>query len=256
MKICTICKYENPVEAKFCRHCGNVFKDAEMPRETDSTIIKERDFLRGEVKQLQQEIKKINFDKQNTSSKNSNRKLHVVYLVLLVLFTILGGSIGGILHYVNSKYYYTEYHNLSEFVEEYSKYKPFDIVSIDIRNEGQEYGADIYSKNTTYINPRICIAGLESGSYTFQVKFYNRYGDLSQGKNSPTNYSYEEECYINAKEIQHLELSGWGGKEQGHWDAGNYCIEIWYKNNKIAQKHFQIYDEDYGTAMVNDSIAL
>lgn len=89
MKICTICKYENPVEAKFCRHCGNVFKDAEMPRETDSTIIKERDFLRGEVKQLQQEIKKINFDKQNTSSKNSNRKLHVVYLVLLVLFTIL-----------------------------------------------------------------------------------------------------------------------------------------------------------------------
>ena len=46
MKICTICKYENPVEAKFCRHCGNVFKDAEMPRETDSTIIKERDFLR------------------------------------------------------------------------------------------------------------------------------------------------------------------------------------------------------------------
>lgn len=79
---------------------------------------------------------------------------------------------------------------------------------------------------------------------------------MSQGENSPTNYSYEEECYIKAKEIQHLELSGWGGKEQGHWDAGNYCIEIWYKNNKIAQKHFQIYDEDYGTAMVNDSIAL
>lgn len=257
IKKCPKCNTENPTEANFCRICGWMFDDADANINANAAIKEECNSLRSKVKILQQELLIEAYRKKSspsTSIKISNRKLHVTYTLLLILFTILGGFIGGILQSANSNNYSSEYYNLSEFIDEYSKYKPFDIVGIDIKNEGQEYGADIYSKNTTYINPRICIAGLESGSYTFQVKFYNRYGDLSQGENSPTNYSYEEECYINGNEIQYHEFSGWGAKEQGNWEAGNYRIEIWYKNNKIAQKHFQIYNGGDGYGNSNDSI--
>ena len=52
---------------------------------------------------------------------------------------------------------------------------------------------------------------------------------------------YPELRYINSNEIKYYELNGWGSKEHGNWQSGEYRIEIWYNNKKIAQKQFKIY---------------
>lgn len=244
-KRCFQCNTENPIEANFCRHCGAILNDTEEANTVYSdTIVKERDSLRLKVKTLQQELlacQQVKTTNRLSHRKTNNKKIHIVYVLLIFVFIVLGGLLGAFLYSVNTYNYYSDYRNLSDFTEEYSKYKPFDVIAVDIRNKGQEYGDDIYSKNTTYINPRIRIAGFKNGTYKFQVKFYNRYGDLSQGQESPTNYSYEDECYINSNEIKYYELNGWGSKEHGNWQSGEYRIEIWYNNKKIAQKQFKIY---------------
>ena len=91
-----------------------------------------------------------------------------------------------------------------------------------------------------YIAPSINYIGLKSGSETLKVKFFNSQGTLSTGTTSSAGYSYSVDNYIYTGKNT-MTLSGWGGNNKGHWNAGNYKIEIWYKDKCLSSKSFTIY---------------
>ena len=123
---------------------------------------------------------------------------------------------------------------------------PLIITDIKIGNMDENskmetaYGSKIYSRNTMYIAPSINYIGLKSGQETLKVKFFNSQGTLSTGTTSPAGYSYSNDNYIYTGKNT-MTLSGWGGKNKGHWNAGNYKIEIWYKDKCLSSKSFTIY---------------
>lgn len=129
---------------------------------------------------------------------------------------------------------------LIEFVNQLSAYRKFEILNVDVKNEGEEFGEEIFSKNTTYIFARLTIAVYEDVNVTFQVKFYDSRGELSTWKNSPIGYSYECNSDLHKHKIEKITLVGWGQKQKGHWNSGNYLIEIWNNDNLLSKKEFII----------------
>lgn len=113
-----------------------------------------------------------------------------------------------------------------------------------VRNDGDnnpmDYGATIYSRNTTYIIPFVEFTSLISGKARIDVKFYTPYG-LSQGDTSPRGYSYSSTIDVTAYQTILTELSGWGGEKKGHWAPGNYRFEFYYDGNLIGKKSFTIH---------------
>ena len=64
---------------------------------------------------------------------------------------------------------------------------------------------------------------------------------LRSGKNSPDGYSYFNSVSIQEGIDISDNISGYGDETKGHWAAGDYRIEIWYNDKKMAEKSFKIY---------------
>jgi len=134
-----------------------------------------------------------------------------------------------------------------EKIEDVKNVFPIQIVEIDVANHDKnsraitDYGDPIYSSQTMYLSPRIRYKGLDIGkSVKLKMKLYNADGELSVGKSSPSDYSYSCSVYVS-NGYNTEELSGWGSDTKGHWKAGLYRFEIWYKDVCLKTKTFRVY---------------
>lgn len=122
---------------------------------------------------------------------------------------------------------------------------PFAVSDIQMGNLNgsqviNDFGTYIYSSDTYYLHPKIKYTGLKSTECTLYIKLFRPDGTLSHNDNSPAGYSYTERVNLQTGEHE-LKLSGWGGKDRGHWTRGTYIIEIWYDNRCLKRKSFNIY---------------
>lgn len=122
-----------------------------------------------------------------------------------------------------------------------SEYAPLIVYDVEVKNENGQWGDSIYSKNSTFLYPRIKYFGIEKGTYKLYVKFYKPNGELSSNANSPKGYSSMREVSIfEGKNFSNVNY-GWGGKTPGHWAVGDYRVQIWYDNRMLAEKTFKVY---------------
>lgn len=191
-----------------------------------SSAKKRADSAEQEAKQAKSDL---------SESESGKIVMHILYIILVV-----AASIFGIVQYNNNQSLFKEnskYHSISESL---SKTHPVIVTSIDVRNKGEDYGDKIYSRNTTYLNPRINVVSFVSDDAVFYVRLYTPYG-LSQGDSSPKGYSNKTQCHISRNTQDTIVMVGWGNKEKGHWGKGEYRYEIYYKDKCIATKKFTIY---------------
>lgn len=137
-------------------------------------------------------------------------------------------------------YELSESNKAKETLSLLSGYVPFVVTDIEVKNDGDDWGNKIYSSKSTYFRPRIKYIGIKEGSYNLGIKIYCN-NSLSQGKSSPNGYSYFENTSIEIGENYSEQIGGWGNKDVGNWPAGNYRIEIWYKEMKLSEKTFVVY---------------
>lgn len=129
---------------------------------------------------------------------------------------------------------------LSKVVKKVSENTPVIVSSVEVKNEGEEYGGTIYSKRTTYLYPRVKGFSLIEGTTTLQFKLYGP-GGLRSGKTSPKGYSFQDDVYLSENRNFTYDDMGWGGTDKGHYAAGQYRYEVWYKGKCIGSKSFTIH---------------
>lgn len=136
-----------------------------------------------------------------------------------------------------------EYYNNPE--NDLTQAMPFSFVSCEVANSDKEgnivtgYGQTIYDFNTKYLKPRIKLNVKTEGTYDIYVKLYTPSGSLSTGNNSPTGYSYKYSVSMTSGTHSYA-LIGWGSDTAGHWKAGDYRFEFYYKGNLIGKKSFSV----------------
>ncbi len=132
-----------------------------------------------------------------------------------------------------------EKQNLENELKVWADEYPIIIKDIQVSNQGEEYGKTIYSKDTTYIYPKIVYKSLDSRSIKLDVKFLTPFG-LSTGEGwSKDGYTYSDNKQI-FKGGGAVELIGWGGTDKGHWISGSYKFEIWCNGKMLKEKVFYI----------------
>lgn len=137
----------------------------------------------------------------------------------------------------------SELASVQSSMNDLSQYTPLIVSDITMKNGGEDYGETIYSRNTTYLYPRLKVYGLVDRTITLYIKFYTPNG-LSTGTGkwqSPPGYSYKDDVTIQKNRQTMLYPAGWGGKDKGHWQKGTYRIEIWHNNSCLKTKTFTIY---------------
>lgn len=139
---------------------------------------------------------------------------------------------------------------VSAYYDEYSEElssAPFQIRSVSIANTEQDgrlitsYGSKIYSYKTKYITPKLYVKLQSPGTYDIYVKFYTPTGlSTAADGSSPSGYSYKYTVSMLSG-ADFYPLSGWGGKDAGHWKAGDYRLEFYYQDELIGKTTFTIY---------------
>lgn len=130
--------------------------------------------------------------------------------------------------------------SMSSIISKIGKNNPLFTGNIYIKNGTENYGAKIYSRNTTYLYPKVEIFSLIEGNVDINVKLIAPYG-LSVGKSSPKGYSYKDSFYLQKNTTTSCEFAGWGSSIEGNWSPGTYKYEFYYKGKCIGSKSFKIY---------------
>ncbi len=196
-------------------------------------------------------------DKSATTSKKTKVWAWIATLSTIILIFICVSTNNSV-NYWQSEYYSSQNElqskksqlssvsssldNVKGVLETLMKNTPVMATDIQVRNSGEGYGSSIYSRNTTYINPKVTlISNKDLENQSIDVKFYTPYG-LSTGEGwSSGGYSYRDKGNsISKYEPKTIELTGWGGDKKGHWSSGNYRIEIWVNGKLAGTKHFKI----------------
>lgn len=118
---------------------------------------------------------------------------------------------------------------------------PLILGKVSVRNENENYDSWIYSRNTTYINPKVELYSLIDANVDIYVRLYTPNGILSKGSSSPYGYSYGNRFYVKKNQKINCTFSGWGGSDKGHWKPGLYRFEFYYSGKCIGEKSFTIY---------------
>lgn len=123
--------------------------------------------------------------------------------------------------------------------------KPFEITGCTVANTDKgskiitDYGNQIYSWNSKYLQARLTIKSEKSGQYTIYYKLYKPDGTLSTGTSSPSGYTSSTDINIKAGTYTY-QLSGWGSDTAGHWKAGNYKYEFYCNGASLGYYEFTI----------------
>jgi len=134
----------------------------------------------------------------------------------------------------------SELSTIKGVLDNISAYVPFVVSEMTVKNEGEEYGGTIYSKNTTYIYPKLEGYGLVDDTIELFVKFYSPDG-LRTYSESPSGYTYSDKVSLNRHQNNTIYLRGYGNDSKGTWKSGSYRIEVWYKGKLLYEKKFTIY---------------
>ena len=167
----------------------------------------------------------------------------IIVAVILISFVTCNGCGGATETYVETA---TETAVEEEIPADYDWERLPDIYSIEIGNVTKDwdvitdYGETIYSSETMYLCPRINYKSYADREYKFDFKWIMPDGSLSTGDVSTSRYSYSRSYNLSYGE-RYKELSSWGGKDKGHWEAGDYTFEIWCEGTLLKRKEFTIY---------------
>jgi hypothetical protein len=225
----------------------------------------------GSIKQLAKIDENGNI---TTIKKGGNTKWWVI-ITLLIISTIIGFALY-IFAYNDVEYYKDQYYNerrssgnqisklesqinskdneirdvkakLSNLKSEIASVSPFVIYKVEIGNSYNggtmetDYGNTIYSSRTMYLKPKIYYKGFKAGDYEIKVKWFRPNGSLSTGTSSPYGYS-QSDSHSLSEGSSTIEFSGWGNETMGHWESGEYRLEIWYDGRCAFVKQFRIYN--------------
>jgi surface protein len=118
---------------------------------------------------------------------------------------------------------------------------PFTITSCTVSNVDYDNNVLPFdAAHTQYLKPEIRYTCKTSGSYDIYVKFYDANGSLRTGSDSPSGYSQVNTGKSLSSGSGSVKLSGWGGKDSGHWRAGNYRYEFYYNGNLLYTHRFSV----------------
>lgn len=140
----------------------------------------------------------------------------------------------------------SSYNSLVTEFDELKSCYPLVISDIQIANVDSDgdietdFGDYLYSGRTMYLKPQISYKGYAAVARTLKTKWIKPDGSLSVGASSPIGFSQSAE-YSIYEGNQVLVLSGWGGADMGHWEAGSYRIEVWCGDVMLKSKTFTIY---------------
>ncbi|MBR4440585.1 MAG: serine/threonine protein kinase [Bacteroidales bacterium] len=132
-----------------------------------------------------------------------------------------------------------------EFVE---NKPPIIVKDIQIGNKTNgeiidDYGSTLHASDIYYLAARLkiyCIGDYEGYLY---VKIYED-GYLDTNFDSPSGYTYKQECEIYSdEESSYYYLLGWGSEKGGSYTGvSSVRWEIWLDNKKIAEKTIQLLE--------------
>lgn len=91
-----------------------------------------------------------------------------------------------------------------------------------------------------YLAPHIYYVSLSHESASLGVKLYNKWGNLSRGKENSADYSYSHTINVT-RDDGSAELNCWGNEHKGNWSSGEYRFEIWYEGRCLYIHKFTIY---------------
>lgn len=111
--------------------------------------------------------------------------------------------------------------------------------NIKVWNDGDEPNAPIYSSRSTYLRTSADFISDTEFKGEVYVKIIGPDG-LSTGASSPIGYSYSTSIELSPYKLASKTLDGWGGKEKGTWEAGDYSVEYWYNGKCIGKRDFKI----------------
>lgn len=116
----------------------------------------------------------------------------------------------------------------------------------DYDNHNQcPYGSTLYS-DINYLKPKIQYTGLRNkkNAQVF-VKVFHPNTKLYKGSSSPYGYSYKVNIG-NVEKAMNMsqELYGWGEKDNTPYYPGEYIVEIWNNNTKVASKSIFIHSSN------------
>lgn len=135
---------------------------------------------------------------------------------------------------------------LSNLKSEIASVSPFVIYKVEIGNSYKsgnletDYGNTIYSGRTMYLKPKIYYKGFAADNYELKIKWFRPNGSMSTGTSSPFGYS-QSDSHSLSEGSNSIELPGWGNEAMGHWESGEYRLEIWYDGKCVFLKEFRIY---------------
>ena len=135
---------------------------------------------------------------------------------------------------------------LSNLKSEIASVSPFVIYKVEIGNSYKggsmetDYGNTIYSSRTMYLKPKVYYKCFKADNYEIKVKWYRPNGSLSTGTSSPYGYS-QSDSHSLSEGSSSIEFSGWGNETMGHWESGEYRLEIWCDDRCAFVKQFRIY---------------
>ncbi|MBR5068150.1 MAG: TIR domain-containing protein [Bacteroidales bacterium] len=204
------------------------------------------DSLSKKIEELQKELKEKQ-ESTNNGKYTLNQVLKDYWIWLLLLVLSLVGPLFYFIYKSNemeSSYEYARYfeRHYRDILDKISNNAPVPLVitDIEIKNSGDNWGDIILSSETTYLVPRIEYIGLTEGQFMLYAKYFDNEGNKYTAKDGhfPSNNINIE--YSQLYERSRKELTGWGNDNLGHWSAGTYRIEIWYEEQKLAEKTFLV----------------
>lgn len=274
MTKCPKCNTENPIEANYCRHCGNILSNTssiEINSEVGKAIHilneaykNEKKTYSDKIADYQKEIDKLQKQLNTTISPNPEkidstviqhkglqRKKFLLWGYNLTLLLIIVFCIGKCYSTNNKNKYLTlELDRQEDIRSSIATYKPFEILKIELKSNSSEFGDTLYENELKKIIPRITVAVMEKGSYKLKTRYYKisnwtyeeKHLRLKETYNSPKGISNEEEVDVWESGIKEIQLASFGEDHIGFWDSGRYCIEISYNDQCLCKKDFSVVE--------------